>query len=281
MSKKAKLVVVFPVYNGAKTLRDSLECVANQSFFDFNAIILENCSTDESLRIAQEFCDNDSRFKIVANEHHLTAIENIAKAIEIGASEGEYFCLRACDDYSSQDFFFKLVQALDENPAKQLAACATKLTGTRGVRIKTPSPHALNFLERYRRGEVPRNLTFPSEWIYNVYKSSARNILMERWSELGNPWALASYVVAAFVVRDLVVYVEGPTYDFTEGSGSESRYGAKTFRDKITQRLRYTFGCYKLRKELPKKSILTSFKFLRMCWNDSRRKTRYRLLWIF
>ncbi|MET3855070.1 glycosyltransferase family 2 protein [Rhizobium sp. OAE497] len=279
--KDVKVVVVFPVYNGEKTLHRSLECIAKQTFKEFRAIILENRSTDASLSIAQAFCEQDDRFRVIVNDKHVTAIENLAKGVEIASAQGEYFCLRACDDYSSDDFLERLVKALDDDPSKLLAACATKLTGPRGVRLKEPSQKALNFLEAFRQGYVPRNLTFPAEWIYNLFRAEAKPLLMERWYGLGNAWCFASYVLAAFVVRGLAVYVDGPTYDFTEGSGSEARYGAKSFRDRLQQRWRYTLGCFNLRKDLPKASAFVTIKFFMMCWNDARRKTRYKLLWVF
>lgn len=279
--EQAELVVVFPVYNGAKTLLKSLECIANQDFAAFQAIILENCSTDDTLSIAQEFCDKDSRFSVVQNPAHLSAQDNFTKAFELGAASGKFFCLRACDDFSSPDFLGALVGALRQDEGKMVAAGSTKIIGKGAPKMKHPVSSVLDFRRSYEQGKVPRNLTFPAEWIYGVFRSGARDVIVRRWVELNNPWCSASYVLAEFIVRDLVVYVPGPTYDFVEGSGSEQKYGAKAFRDRLQQRLRYTFGCYKLVHTLPTAGLVTKLKFFRMCWNDARRKTRYKLFWIF
>jgi glycosyltransferase involved in cell wall biosynthesis len=278
---KQKVVIVFPVYNGEKTLISSLRSIADQTFGEFEAIILDNKSVDNTFSLAEQFCRSDRRFSLIRNEQHLSAIENFARAVQIGAERGEYFCLRACDDHSSPDFLARLVEALDENPGKLLAACPTKLVGPSGTRIKAPDDSVFDFTRKYVSGKVPRNLTFPAEWIYGLYRAGAKETLMARWFELGNPWCFASYVVSELVVRDLVVYVDGPTLDFAEGSGSEQRYGAKSFRDRLDQRLKYTLGCYNLTRKLPPVSLMIRTKFFRMCWNDARRKTRYKLLWIF
>lgn len=279
--EQAEVVVVFPVYNGAKTLVKSLECIANQDFAAFQAIILENCSTDDTLSIAEAFCAKDARFSIVRNTVHLSAQDNFIKAFELGAARGRFFCLRACDDFSSPDFLGALVGALREDDSKLLAACSTKVIGKGEPRMKHPATSIFDFGRSYEKGIVPRNLTFPSEWIYGVFRSNAVDVILGRWRDLGSPWCLASYVLAEFIVRDLVAYIPGPTYDFVEGSGSEQRYGAKAFRDRLQQRMIYTFGCYKLAHKLPKVGILTKLKFFRMCWNDARRKTRYKLFWVF
>lgn len=281
MSKRPGVVVVFPVYNGARTLAASLQCIADQDHRDFRAIILENCSTDDTVTIAEKFCEHDSRFSIVRNEQHLSAVDNFAKAFRLGAESGDFFCLRACDDFSSADFLSKLVGALQDDETKLLAACSTKSIRGDIVRLKHPSPAAFGFPRRFAAGDVPRNLTFPSEWLYGVFRSSAVDTLVTRWHDLNSPWCVASYVVAEFVIRDLVAYVPGPTYHFMEGAGSEQKYGAKSFRDRLQQRMAYTLGCYKLVDKLPRVGINTRMKYFRMCWNDARRKTRYKLFWVF
>nr|WP_176705668.1 glycosyltransferase family 2 protein [Rhizobium grahamii] len=281
MPINARVVVMFPVFNGAATLQESLQSIADQDFVDFRAIVLNNCSTDETLQVAQRFCEKDARFSIVSNDAHLSAEANFAKAVKLGAEAAEYFCLRAADDLSSRDFLGKLVEALDADGTKLLAACPTKSFNDKGFKLKSPAVNIFDFQKSYARGRVPRNLTFPSEWIYGLFRSQSVDILMARWYELGNPWGFASYVLSEFVVRDLVTYVSGPTLDFREGSGSQQKYGAKGFRDKLSQRLTYTLGCYRLVDKLPPVGLLTRAKFFRMCWNDARRKTRYKLLWIF
>jgi glycosyltransferase involved in cell wall biosynthesis len=277
----AKVVVVFPVYNGEKTLRESLDCIARQTMKDFRAIIVENRSTDGTLQLARDYCASDPRFSVFAAEEHLGAMENFARAARLAASQGEYFCLRAADDLSSPDFLEKLVEALDAHPDKLVAGPPARLFGPNGEKWKRPNPSSLEFGKAYRDGRVPRNLTFPVEWIYGVFRSSALPILIERWGEFPNPWGSSSYVLSEFVVRDLALYVEGPSFDFREGSGSHEKYYVKSLRERFRQRMRYTLGCYRLVHKLPPASLSTRLKFFRMCWNDARRKTRYKLLWIF
>lgn len=281
--QKAKVAVVFPVYNGAKTLESSLECIARQDFGAFRAIIVENCSTDGSLEIAERFCAKDDRFSIIRNETHLSALDNFEKSMRIGTETGEYFCLRAHDDFSSPDFLSSLVAALDNDPGKLLAGCPTKVIKAGNPdKLKKPDSQIFGFPEKYRNGQLPRNMTFPSEWVYGLFNSNGSlEILLDRWHDLKTPWGAASYVVAEFIMRGMVTYVEGPTFDFTEGSDSEKSYGAKSFGERLQQRLRYTLGCFRVRHKLPTASLLSQCLLLRMCWNDARRKTRYKLLWIF
>ena len=95
---------------------------------------------------------------------------------------------------SSRDFLGELVEALDADDTKLLAACSTRSFNAKSFKIKHPADNIFNFRESYAKGNVPRNLTFPSEWIYGLFRSRSVDVLMARWHELGKPWGFASYV---------------------------------------------------------------------------------------
>ncbi len=278
---KPKVAIAIPVYNGAATLEKAMQSIADQDFQNFRAYIIENKSTDNSVEIAKAFCKKDSRFEIVENEVHLNMIDNFIQAIQYSAAQAEYFCLRACDDIGTPDYVSKLVAALDADKTKLLAASdAERITGELVKRVR-PNPNIFNFSEKILREEIPRNLQFPSEWIYGVFRSDeGAEILLQRWPELGGPWAAASYAVCEFVVRDKVAYVEGPVYKIFVGSDSVKLYFVKGWLQKFKQRMIFAMGCFRIRKKLPKMSWYAKFRYFVMCWNDSRRKTRYVLLGI-
>ncbi len=278
--ERKKLAIVFPIFNGEKTMLKSLKCVAEQEFKEFRGIILENKSTDETINIAKQFCDTDERFEIIQNETHLSAIDNFIKAIEIGRERGEYFCLRACDDMSTPDYFSKLVAALEADPRKLLAAGSTHGMDPDGSEFfKVPDPNILTFGKNISTGNIPKGLAFPSEWFYGVYRSEgeAADILCRRLPELGSAWCAASYTVAEFVIRDLATWVDGPQYIFYRGSNSRSLYAAKSIFTMFRQRLRYARGCYRVLDKLPPLPRRTRRRLFKTFWRDARTKTNYRI----
>lgn len=276
--EKAKLVVAFPAYNGARTLLASLQNIADQDFTDFRAIIVENCSTDDTYEVAKAFCEKDARFEVIRNDKHLTVLENYMHAVRLARERGKYFCLRACDDLSTPDYLSKLVAALDDDPTKLLAAAASKRFDGDRVQLIRPAPAVMHFLESAQAGQPPKTLYYPSDWIYGVFRSEGgAEIFLERWPALGTPWCSASYVVYEFVMRGLVTYVEGPSFHFYYGQGSENRYAIKTLRGQLVQRWLYTIGCYRVTDKLPPLSLRTKLRILRMLWRDSRWRTGYRL----
>lgn len=277
ITSRPAIAVVIPAYNGAETLTECLECLAAQTSTDFRVIVLENCSTDGTPDIVKAMMARDDRFSMVSNTIHLEPLDNFRKAVEIGATSGDYFCLRACDDYCSDDYLERLHEALVANPDKLVATCDVERISPAKVQRTGPNPNIFDFPKNYAAGRVPRNLTFPTEWFYGMFRATAKDRLVGRWHEKPNPWAFASYVMSEFVMLDLFVYVPGPTFKFTLSDRSRKLVGAKTLRDKMGERLNYTFGTFALREHLPRASAFTKVKLLRMCWNDARRKTGYRI----
>ncbi len=60
--------IILPVYNGERYFREALDSIEAQTFKDFECIIVNDCSTDSSLTIAEEYARKDNRFKVISNE---------------------------------------------------------------------------------------------------------------------------------------------------------------------------------------------------------------------
>lgn len=109
--------VVMSVYNAEKFLPQAIKSILNQSFSNFEFIIIEDCSTDNSLAIIQDFARKDSRIKLIQkskNKRMAGFIENL----NIGLSEakGKYIARMDADDISHPHRFEKQVKFLEENP---------------------------------------------------------------------------------------------------------------------------------------------------------------------
>jgi len=103
--------VLFPIYNGATYLKDAVQSIIDQTFTDFEIIIINDGSTDESESIIEEF--NDKRIKYFRqNNHGLSATLNRA----IGIASGEYLARQDQDDISYPRRFEKQVEYLRKHP---------------------------------------------------------------------------------------------------------------------------------------------------------------------
>ncbi len=100
-----------PVYNGEKYLRETIESILNQTYRDFEFIIIDDGSTDNSVKIIESY--KDSRIKLYKNEKNMGISDSTNKGIEL--AKGEYIALTDHDDIAYNTRFEKQVRYLDEN----------------------------------------------------------------------------------------------------------------------------------------------------------------------
>jgi glycosyltransferase involved in cell wall biosynthesis len=92
-----------------------IESVLNQTFTDFEVIILDDCSPDNSLEIIKKYCDLDSRISFYPNEKNSgSTFSQWNKGVSL--AKGDYIWLAESDDYCEPNFLETLVPLLDENP---------------------------------------------------------------------------------------------------------------------------------------------------------------------
>ena len=79
--------IIIPVYNVEKYLRVCLDSVINQSYSDYEVILVDDGSTDSSPAICDEYCSKDSRFQVIHQENMGLAS---ARNTGIRAAKGEF-----------------------------------------------------------------------------------------------------------------------------------------------------------------------------------------------
>lgn len=102
-----------PVYNGERFLREAIESVLQQTFADFELLIVNDGSTDRSLDIIQTY--NDSRIRLIDNGANLGLIA--ARNTGLKNARGEYIALLDCDDIAYPDRLAEQIAFLDKNPS--------------------------------------------------------------------------------------------------------------------------------------------------------------------
>lgn len=114
--------VLLPVYNGAKYLKDAIESILNQTYSDFELIIINDGSQDNSVSIIERFNDTRIRFFCQPNMG-LAATLNRA----IGLANGIYLARQDQDDYSLPTRFEKQVSFLDLHPNCGIVGCLAQI----------------------------------------------------------------------------------------------------------------------------------------------------------
>lgn len=107
-----KISLIMPVYNAAKYVSEAIESILNQTYKDFELIIIDDCSTDNSMQIVSSY--KDDRIKIIHNERNAGIAQSRNNGLKV--AKGEYIALMDDDDISLPQRFEKQMNFLDSNP---------------------------------------------------------------------------------------------------------------------------------------------------------------------
>ncbi len=109
-----RISVVMCVHNGSRYLRAAIDSVLNQSFGDFEFIIVDDASTDSTPDILAAYARRDDRIRLLRNEQNLTAPKSANRGLR--AARGEFIARMDADDICMPDRFEKQVTHLENNP---------------------------------------------------------------------------------------------------------------------------------------------------------------------
>ena len=101
------LSVVIPVYNGEKFIQKTLDCIKNQSFQDFELILINDGSIDNTATILEDYKKNHNNTMII---HQKNTGQGIARNIGIKEASGKYLLLLDADDLYEKNFFLSMLE---------------------------------------------------------------------------------------------------------------------------------------------------------------------------
>lgn len=118
--------VIVPNYNHAAFLKQRIDSIISQSYKDFELILLDDCSTDNSKEIMLSYKDNPHVASITINDQNSGSpfkqwITGINKA------RGQYIWIAESDDYAASDFLEKTVAQLDQHPTARICYTGSHL----------------------------------------------------------------------------------------------------------------------------------------------------------
>lgn len=114
-----KLSVILVTYDRAAALARTLNEIAVQSFVDFECLIMDDCSPDNSADICARHCLIDSRFRYIRQPENLRMPANLNVGIRL--ARGSYVAVLHDDDFLDPQLFFEWVKALDDYPSAGFA----------------------------------------------------------------------------------------------------------------------------------------------------------------
>ena len=109
--------VVTPVYNGERYLPECIESVIAQTYKNWEYVIVNNCSTDRSLEVAQTYASGNPKIKVHSNLELIDAIDNFNHSLRKISSESKYCKIVHADDWLFPKCIEKMVDVAETYPS--------------------------------------------------------------------------------------------------------------------------------------------------------------------
>jgi glycosyltransferase involved in cell wall biosynthesis len=132
--------ICLPVFNGEHFLAAAIESALSQTFSDFELIIVDDCSTDRSAQIIEQYASCDRRIKHWRNSEKAGLFGNYNRCFELAT--GQYIKPFAQDDILHSDMVRRLVDVLNADSYIVLASTARTPICQKGTRIISMAPQA-------------------------------------------------------------------------------------------------------------------------------------------
>lgn len=209
-----KFSVILPIYNVEPYIEQALQSLQNQTFTDFEALCVDDCGTDNSMKIVEKFAQNDSRFKIISyGENKGTSY---ARNIAMKKMQGDYLLFLDPDDFISPEALKKILEKFKKTNTESVWFDFFIFEQNKGIKgIKSAI---------YGNDEVynltPENLAECPFYIWNkAYKISKIKELNAEFP-LGLFYQDTEFCFKVFTNITTIAYINEPLYCYRVRSGS-------------------------------------------------------------
>ncbi len=125
-----KISVVMPAYNAAKTIGDAIASVLNQTYKDFELIVINDCSKDNTYEIMTELSKSDDRLIVLQNEKNSGV--SVTRNYGVSRAKGEWIAFLDSDDMWREDKLEKQLAVLNANEGAVISYTASAFIDEHG-----------------------------------------------------------------------------------------------------------------------------------------------------
>lgn len=221
-----KLSIIVPVYNVEKYAAKCIESLLNQSYRNIEIILIDDGSTDHSLRICEQYAKKDDRIVIIRKRNGGVSS---ARNEGLRACTGQLVTFVDSDDYIDADIYRKLIPIMQEQQC-EMAAFGVRMvdeTGAQTGKVQWPSDKILE-----TRDEFYCELFKKNAWIYN--KIFRRELLQGRFFNETMVYCEDSYFTLTLMNDVTRIYVSSELGYYRlerEGSATNQRLGRSNLND--------------------------------------------------
>lgn len=174
MSHSPTVSIIIPCYNHAKFLPARLESISKQTFTDFEIILLDDASSDNSQAVLQEFAAHDPRVTSTDYNLHNGGSVNDQWIKGVSLAKGNYIWIAESDDVASHEFLEVLLQQFQKSERICLAYCDSMVIDESGKILVRYDYKDERYLNRWQADFVLDGKTFIKE--HMVFKNLIPNV---------------------------------------------------------------------------------------------------------
>lgn len=160
-----KISVVVPIYNAGKYLRMCLNSIVNQAYQEFEAILIDDGSTDESGEICDQFAGQDGRLRVVHKQNEGLIC---ARKTGVQAAQGKYIAFVDADDWIDADFLETGVYQMEHEGADIVITGCIRENETSAVTVKNKIGAGIYDVKGMIKDIYPRMLHYEAFYEFGI-----------------------------------------------------------------------------------------------------------------
>ena len=228
----ALVTIGLPVYNGASLCRIAIESVLAQTYPNFELLISDNCSTDETEEVCREYAQRDSRVRYTKTERNLGSAGNFCRTAEL--ARGQYFRWIAHDDSIHPDFIAECLAIAEADPEIISVAPIIEIVD-RAAGMKRQSVVSYTGRRRWSSNRLEQYAQMMEELAYCethsdglfmvAYLFALHRLSLLRRTRLVMPFISSDYVLAAeLAMWGKLAFVNKPLGVFAPDTGTTRNF---------------------------------------------------------
>lgn len=215
-SRTSKISIIVPMYNVASFLKETLDSILNQTFTDFELLLIDDCSMDNTLEIAYSF--SDPRIRIIKNDKNSGAGATRNKGIELAQSAYIAFC--DADDIMFPNRLEEQYNFMEQHPDIDICGSFVKLINEKGNitgKFTFPVKHDKIAVEMFLRCAFQQSTAFIRS---RSFKQSGLKYKENHYAEDYDLWANAVKKLKFHVIPHFLMY-----YKISDSQISSASFG--------------------------------------------------------
>lgn len=252
MKKSSLVSIIIPVYNASVFLSDTISSIQSQTYDNWEAIFVNDCSKDDSSEIVKKYQKKDERIKLIDNKVNSGAA--ISRNNGIDAANGRYICFLDADDKWDNEKLKKQIEFMKDKE------CAFAFTGYQFADENcTPNGSIVNVPSKINyKGALKNTTIWTSTVMFDMKKLSKKDIYMpnvKRGQDTATWWKVLKKIDYAYGLNEVLSF-----YRRTNDSLSANKLTA----------LKRTWNLYRNVEHLS--FFYSLYNFLWYCFNAVRRR---------